>query len=160
VCGRTAAPTIANDLLRPESLPAPGINSAWGTIISDLYAASPPALLSTSATSVQGKIVVQGEGFSAGGRVYIAIYDEMGALLYETRWTTATPAVGITGTRAEVPEAHPITQTLGGNVYETFGGLCGARVLIRAYNKETATWSNWLAVAPLCQLPPTGFGPH
>jgi hypothetical protein len=62
--------------------------------------------------------------------------------------------------RAEVPEAHPITQSLGGNLYETFGGLCGARVLIRAYDANTAVWSNWMTVAPLCELPPTGYGPH
>ena len=36
----------------------------------------------------------------------------------------------------------------------------GARVLIRAYDANTAVWSNWMTVAPLCELPPTGYGPH
>jgi hypothetical protein len=164
VCGRTAAPTVANGLLRPESLPPATHNSAWGTVISDLDAISPPALIDTYPTSIDGTIIVTGEDFTAGGSVYVAIYDQMGAQLYETRWAEATPAVAITGSRAEVPEAHSITSPTGGALQLTFAGLCGAQVLIRAYDQQTANWSNWLNVAPLCESAPAqpvqGYGPH
>jgi len=108
--------------------------------------------------------VVSGEGFTAGGGIYIAIYDQMGAKLYETRFSAATPAAVVTGTRAEVPEAHPFTPSAGGKLFESFGGLCGAQVMIRAYDMQTAVWSNWLNVAPLCDSAPAqpvqGYGPH
>ena len=57
-----------------------------------------------------------GEDFTAGGNVYIAIYDQMGAKLYETRWAEATPAVIVTGSRADVPEARQITPVTGGTL--------------------------------------------
>ena len=159
-CASAAGPTIANGLLRPDSLPIGALNPAGAAVANDLNTVSAPELLGVSLASVEGTIAVTGEGFAAGGRVYVAIYDQMGATLYETRWVKATPAIDITGPRADVPEAHPITKPVGGELYAAFGGLCGTEVLIRAYDQDTALWSNWLVTAPLCELAPQGFGPH
>jgi hypothetical protein len=161
-CASAAGPTIANGLLRPESLPMAALNPAGAAVANDLNTVSAPELHGVSLASVEGTIAVTGEGFAAGGRVYVAIYDQMGAKLYETRWVKATPAIDITGPRADVPEAHPITKPVGGELYAAFGGLCGAQVLIRAYDEQTALWSNWLITAPLCDQPAVGqgYGPH
>jgi hypothetical protein len=37
-------------------------------------------------------VTVTGTDFTPGGRVYLAIYDQMGARRYETRWVTASLA--------------------------------------------------------------------
>ena len=155
-CASAAGPTIANGLLRPESLPMGALNPAGAAVANDLNSVSAPELHGVSLASVEGTIAVTGEGFAAGGRVYVAIYDQMGATLYETRWVKATPAVSIN----DVPAVLQITHPSGGVLSETFGGLCGAQVLIRAYDEQTAIWSNWLEAAPLCELAPQGFGPH
>jgi len=155
-CASAAGPTTANGLLRPDSLPIGALNPAGAAVANDLNTVSAPELLGVSLASVEGTIAVTGEGFAAGGRVYVAIYDQMGATLYETRWTEATPAVSIN----DVPAVLQITHPSGGVLSETFGGLCGTEVLIRAYDQDTALWSNWLVTAPLCELAPQGFGPH
>src|SRR5688500_3434071 len=49
-----------------------------------------PSLVDVSATTETPRLfTVTGNGFTPGGRVYLAIYDQMGAQLYETRWSTA-----------------------------------------------------------------------
>ena len=163
-CASAAGPTVANGLLRPETLPMSVLNPAGATVANNLNTTAAPELNAISLTTAEGGIVVSGEGFTAGGRTYIAIYDQMGDKLYETRWSSATPAAVITGTRAEVPEAHPFTPSAGGDLFESFGGLCGAQVMVRAYDVTTAVWSNWLSVAPLCGSAPAqpvqGYGPH
>ncbi len=51
-----------------------------------------PSLTDVSATTQTARLfTVTGRDFTAGGRVYLAIYDQMGARLYETRWITASP---------------------------------------------------------------------
>ena len=159
-CGSTAGPTVANDLLRPETLPA--LNPTSEGISDDLNPfLSTPGLLDISLTSVDGMIVVSGENFTPGGDTYVAVYDLMGATLYETRWSQATPLHTITGPRADVPEAQPNTRATGGLLFERFAGLCGATVMVRAYDVQTSLWSNWLEVAPYCgPVEAHGFGPH
>ena len=105
-----------------------------------------PTLTDVSATTrTPALFTVAGADFTAGGRVYLAIYDQMGATLYETRWVNATPSIAITG---------------GGMLSTTFNGLCGADVLIRAYDQHTGFWTNWLESAPFCDAAPVGYGPH
>jgi len=158
-CGSKAGAAVANDLLRSETLPA--LNPTSETIAADLNPFSAPGLLDISLTSVEGSVVVAGEGFTPGGRTYIAVYDLMGAKLYDTRWSTATESVEITGSRADVPEAHPVTKTTGGELFERFAGLCGATVMVRAYDVQTSLWSNFLEVAPYCgPVEAHGSGPH
>jgi hypothetical protein len=111
-----------------------------------------PSLTDVSATTQTARLfTVTGTGFTPGGRVYLAIYDQMGAQLYETRWITASLAT--TGWRHE-PGYGVLGRTLvdipGGALRESFGQLCGATAMMRAYDQATATWSNWLAVEPAC----------
>jgi hypothetical protein len=158
-CGSTAGPTTANGLLRSESLQA--LNPTSESYADHRTLVSAPELNDVSLTSVEGSITVSGEGFTPGGRTYIAVYDLMGAKLYDTRWTTATRTFDITGSRADVPEAHPITKTAGGELFVQFSGLCGAAVMVRAYDAQTSLWSNFLEVAPYCgPVEAHGSGPH
>jgi hypothetical protein len=88
-----------------------------------LAPAPPPSLADVSATTqTPALFTVAGKGFTPGGRVYLAIYDQMGARLYETRWVVASPVAG----------------------------LCGAAAMMRALDEATAAWSDWLPVEPAC----------
>jgi hypothetical protein len=113
--------------------------------------AAVPSLTDVSATTQTARLfTVTGKDFTAGGRVYLAIYDQMGAQLYETRWISASvpllAAIGPTG-----HEAASISGTgRGGTLREAFANLCGATAMMRAYDLETVTWSTWLTVEPAC----------
>ena len=97
-------------------------------------------------TSESGMVTVSGEGFSPGGQVYVALYDRWGATLHETRWVTASATVyGRDGSADPAAGYHR-----GGTVDEVFAHLCDATPMVRAYDRETATWSNWLDVNPGC----------
>jgi len=89
-----------------------------------------------------GVISVTGTGFTPGGHVYVALYDEWGAALYETRWSSSKPTHY--GRNGSVDPAAGFV--LGGDLTEDFAGLCGATVLVRAFDQVTSTWSNWLDV--------------
>jgi hypothetical protein len=158
-CTGMVGPASANDLLRLERLPA--LNPVSERLADGLNPFTAPGLLDIQLTSVDGMIVVSGEDFTPGGRTYIAVYDLMGAKLYETRWSEATPLYEITGSRADVPEASSTAKATGGLIYERFAGLCGATVMIRAYDAQTQLWSNFLDVTPYCApVEAHGFGPH
>jgi hypothetical protein len=121
-------------------------------------AAPAPSLIDVSATTqTPALFTVTGTGFTPGGRVYLAIYDQMGARLYETRWVTAGLA---TTTRHHEPGDGMLPPTAvttpGGNLSEAFGHLCGANAMMRALDQQTATWSNWLPVRFAC----AGDDPH
>ena len=88
-------------------------------------AAPAPSLTDVSATTQTAAL------FTVTGRVYLAVYDQMGAKLFETRWITAS--------------YEP-----GGGLREAFGGLCGATAMVRALDEQTAVWSNWLPVSFAC----------
>lgn len=102
-----------------------------------------PALTDVSAlASSPGTISVSGATFTPGGAVYVALYDPWGAALHETRWITASQTVY--GPRGSTDPALGYRQ--GGTVRETFDGLCGSTVMVRAFDQETAMWSNWMNV--------------
>jgi hypothetical protein len=116
-----------------------------------------PNLTDVSATTQTPRLfTVTGTDFTPGGRAYLAVYDQMGAQLYETRWVTANPALpveaGPTG-----HEAASIQSPDAGTLREAFANLCGAAAMMRAYDHTTATWSNWLTVQPVCD---GGDGPN
>jgi hypothetical protein len=120
-----------------------------------------PSLADASATTQAPRLfTVTGNGFTAGGRVYLAIYDQMGARLYETRWITGSPATTVM--HHEMGDGRdggsPLT-TLGGTLAETFEHLCGATGMMRALDQTTSIWSNWLTVEPACPLDGRQ-GPH
>src|SRR3954451_20889066 len=81
-----------------------------------------PSLTDVSATTqTPALFTITGNDFTPGGRVYLAIYDQMGAKLYETRWITASLAT--TGMGREAGDG-PLGQTLmtipGGTLREAF----------------------------------------
>ena len=110
-----------------------------------------PSLTDVSATTQSARLfTVTGKDFTAGGRVYLAIYDQMGAQLYETRWITASlPLATIPG-----PTGHEAASFTGGDrggtLREAFANLCGATAMMRAYDQTLDTWSNWVPVEPAC----------
>jgi hypothetical protein len=110
-----------------------------------------PNLIDVSATTqTPALFTVTGTDFTPGGRVYLAIYDQMGAKLYETRWIEASPTTTIL--RHELgdgPRGGDLV-TVGGTLQASFGHLCGATAMMRALDETTTTWSNWLTVAPAC----------
>ena len=119
-----------------------------------------------------GKLIVAGEAFTPGGLVYVAVYDRLGALLEEAdliadgpaapgrngsvdpaaepaegnafgatmgRWVTAgTTAFGANGS------TDPATgYILGGTLSLAFAIPCGVTLDARAFDRDTASWSNW-----------------
>lgn len=118
-----------------------------------------PSLTNVSATTrTPALFTVTGADFTAGGRVYLAIYDQMAAKLFETRWVTASLT---TAARVHQPgdgayQGDPVV-TPGGDLRQAFAGLCGATAMMRALNEETAVWSNWLPVRFDCG---SGDGPN
>jgi hypothetical protein len=96
-------------------------------------------------TSEPGRISVTGEAFTPGGEVYLAIYDTWGDALHETRWTTASPA--IYGTNGSMDPARGYV--IGGSLTQSFGGLCGESVMVRAFDQGSGAWSNWLDLTPI-----------
>jgi hypothetical protein len=121
-----------------------------------------PSLTDVSATTQTPRLfTVTGNDFTSGGRVYLAIYDQMGAQLYETRWITASlPLLALMG-----PTGHEAASLpgfgRGGTLREAFADLCGATAMMRAFDLDTDTWSTWLTVEPACAayVEPTA-GPH
>jgi hypothetical protein len=113
--------------------------------------AAVPRLVDVSATTQTGRLfTVTGKDFTPGGRVYLAIYDQMGAQLYETRWITASlPLLALMGPTGHEAASLPGADR-GGTLREGFANLCGATAMMRAYDLETVTWSNWLTVEPAC----------
>lgn len=129
-----------------------------GTVTS---AASDPAsaapILSgvVNTTGAPGTVTVTGKGFTSGGAVSVALYDRWSAKLHETRFTTAVPAFhGPNGSQDPAVGYSP-----GGILSEAFGGLCGAPVMVRAYDWQTAQWSNWLDVESTTASP-AFYGPN
>jgi hypothetical protein len=105
--------------------------------------------------SSTGRITVTGEGFTPGGEVYIAIYDTWGAVLHETRWATASPA--IYGPNGSMDPARGYVS--GGSLTQSFGGLCRESVMVRAFDQGSGAWSNWLDLA-LITTPTAIYGPN
>jgi hypothetical protein len=135
-----------------------GNGSAGATAIRPSVAI--PSLTDVSATTQTPRLfTVTGNGFTPGGRVYLAIYDQMGAQLYETRWSTAgLPLLALMGPTGHEAALLPGAGR-GGMLRETFANLCGATAMMRAYDLETLTWSTWLTVEPACMAyvePTTG----
>jgi len=109
--------------------------------------AAPVPILSSIAGAVDPAVIqVHGEGFTAGGDVFIAIHDPWGERSYETRWTTASePVFDLLGHDDPSLGFRP-----GGTVRESFEHLCGQQVMVRAYDATTRAWSNVVDVAGAC----------
>ncbi len=136
-----------------------------------------PVLLNAIPSSIApGTIEVAGEGFTAGGLVYITLDDEWGTTLRQDRWTTASPTVY--GAHGSQDPAQGFTA--GGDIEESFppfrqtafgpngsqdpargyvagdgqmtppAGACDGPLVVRALDQRTASWSNLLDVEPGC----------
>ena len=102
-----------------------------------------PVLLAAAAAAFTPRITtVSGDGFTPGGEVYIALYDQWGSKLHETRLTAASGTMF--GPNGSVDPS--LGYHAGGRLTESFGGLCGATAMVRAFDRGSATWSNWLDV--------------
>jgi hypothetical protein len=108
---------------------------------------APLPVLSSVVTIVEpGAIQVLGEGFTAGGEVFIAVLDPWGERSYETRWTTASePTFDMQGHDDPALGYRP-----GGQVGEAFEHLCGQQVMVRAYDQATSAWSNVVDIVGAC----------
>jgi hypothetical protein len=108
---------------------------------------APLPILSSIASAVDpDTIQVRGEGFTAGGEVFIAVLDPWGERSYETRWTTASePVFDMLGHDDPALGYRP-----GGLVFESFDQLCGQQVMVRAYDQATGSWSNVVDIVDAC----------
>ncbi len=105
-----------------------------------------PVLSSIAGAIAPDTIQVRGEGFTAGGEVFIAIHDPWGERSYETRWTTASkPTMDMLGHDDPALGFRP-----GGLVFESFANLCGQQVMVRAYDQATRSWSNVVDIESAC----------
>jgi hypothetical protein len=138
-------------------------------------AISPFLSAASAVAQAPGSVLVTGRNFTPGSRVYVALYDQWGMELYETRWVTASetiygpngsqdPATGFSrgGVIAETFGASPTVYRPFGSqdpatsyvpveaVSEPFGSLCGTTAMVRAWDVGTAAWSNLLDVQAGC----------
>ena len=93
--------------------------------------------------------IVTGVDFTPGGRVEIELYDASETNLRETRGATATSSVYVRDWRDD-PAGGSVGFTRAGVISETFALSCGASTKVRAYDQQTARWSDWLELDPGC----------
>ena len=109
----------------------------------------------TAAIQTPGMITVTGEGFTPGGEVDVVVYHQWGVTPDEIRSTTASRAsYGPNGSHDPA-----IGFTRGGLLSEAFERPCGATATVRAFDRETAAWSNWLNVDATAAVP-VRYGPN
>jgi hypothetical protein len=120
-------------------------------------------------TAAPGVVIVSGQGFTPLGRVYIAVYDRWGTTLHETRLVTTTETllqppeyaatggrfaeaftVKVGGTEGAGGIQTPAPGTLPSTPTERASGLCTMLLMVRAYDRATATWSNIVDVELGC----------
>jgi hypothetical protein len=111
----------------------------------------PIRAIDSSLAEAPGTMMVSGLAFSPGGAVsiseYVAINDQSGLLLYESRSITAGPVYEADGS-VDPGGSGPFVR--GGDFDASFGSLCGSTVMLHAYDMTTTTWSNWLTLQPNC----------
>ena len=101
-------------------------------------------------------VTISGNGFTPGGRVYVALYDQWGAALYETRWVTASeryfqPPLNLGtgddlvfdtgGTIAEAFVIVPAVLEIAAGSQHNAPLACTTALMARAYDQDSATWS-------------------
>lgn len=142
-------------LLGLAALGAPAAAGARSTDPAAAVAAAPVLIGAVPDAKVPGTVAVIGEGFTPGGAVLVELSDRLGADLPETRWTAAS---GNTyGPNGSADPARGFRS--GGILSEVFAVPCGAEAVARAYDGQTARWSNWLDVAPAA-FRPARLGPN
>ena len=138
-----------------------------------------PTLTSAIAATIPSEaIVVTGRGFSPSRLVFVALYDRWGSNLLENRWVVASQ--GFYGTDGSADPARGFAQggniteqflvtadaTYGPNgsqdpavgyqpglasgSYDLIATACRDNVMVRAYDRDAAVWTNLLDVASNC----------
>ena len=116
-----------------------------------------------------GELLIEGHGFTPGGLVFIAIHDQWGMTQHEVRWVTASEISY--QPPQDLPHGESFSFDSGGNFAEFFqieigttaipdgsqnpalgpvtsqpttmaGVDCTASLMVMAYDRSTATWSN------------------
>ncbi len=111
--------------------------------------ASPVLTSATTTFRPPHSHIVTGVDFTPGGRVEVELYDASKMNLLETRGATATTSVYVRDWRDD-PAAPPVSFTRAGVISTTFEPACGTTSKVRAYDQQTARWSDWLELAPGC----------
>ena len=158
-CGLPNAAEIADDLDSSLKLPVayPQI-SAFAIAHGQQYLVDPPLLNRIESDASDGAITFGGIDFTAGGRVYVALYDQMGRTLLPNKWLVATPLYELNQSAGAASSQTPnLIKTQRGTVTVSFMGLCGDDVMARAYDAGTETWSAFVNVHVVCQSP---YGPY
>jgi hypothetical protein len=78
-----------------------------------------PLLIAPASVPAPGTALLTGQHFTPGGEVYIALYDQWGIELHETRWVTAS--VTVYGANGSQDPASGYLQ--GGTLRELFGTI-------------------------------------
>lgn len=95
---------------------------------------------------VAGEVDVRGEGFTPGGRVFVAIYDRWDTVHFETRWIRAAAAqYGPNGSHDPA-----LGYLRGGDIYASFILPCKSAPMVRAYDEKTGFWTTVMDVSPGC----------
>jgi hypothetical protein len=95
-----------------------------------------------SVGDASGSIVVTGTGFTAGGDVFIGLYDQWGTQLYDPRWVVASQAVS--GANGSADPANGYVR--GGVISASFFIACQTGVMVRAHDGTTGVWTDVLDV--------------
>jgi hypothetical protein len=132
---------------------------------------------SVESDSGLGVLLIEGHGFTPGGLVFIAIHDMWGMTQHETRWVTASEISY--QPPQDLPYDEGFSFDTGGNFAESFrievgsvevpdgsqnpalgavtsqptamaGVACAASLMVMAYDRSTAAWSNMAEVELGC----------
>jgi hypothetical protein len=135
--------------------------------------ASPVLNAVVASTTQPGTIMVSGTGFTQGGLVFIVIHDQWGNSNHENRWVVASKFTYQPPQDVDPDEGFSFDT--GGNIGEVFelpmpeiefpsdsqnpalgsvtsqprimdGVVCAMSLMVRAYDRSTATWSNVIEV--------------
>jgi hypothetical protein len=133
--------------------------------------ASPVLSRATIVASPASSLLLLGEGFTPGGRVFIAVYDRWGVDIYKHVWTTAADWTQRTGSATNAASSYipagtvdelidlvPTTVEGEGPGLSTspdedqaiLNHDCGRDLMVRAWDQYMASWSNLLDVTALC----------
>lgn len=120
-----------------------------------------PVLTSVTAnTALPDSIVVEGHGFTPGGDVYIALYDQWGLILHETRWVAAggggaireafeIATESIYGPNGSQDPSQPDRRGLTTSELPS-SASCPDTLMVRAFDQRANAWSNVLDVEADC----------
>ena len=136
--------TLGGAMVRATASPAPEPTGAARAIY------PPPALVGAAVTDRAPRtLMVTGVDFTPGGRVEVSLYDASGTELLETVSTTSTVAMYVRDWRDD-PHDQTVGFTRAGVISAPFEITCGSTATVRAYDQQTARWSDWLELAPSC----------